>query len=113
MCDATAADCYVPAMKDQRTSYFRVTLEALVESLDATSQLSRWDSQESVPEPLHQSAKKLGERLGTANRLSSGKFVGTVTPAYAQKGGVPGRTDWADYRMNYNGPAFDGWKPTR
>ena len=78
MCDATAADCYVPAMKDQRTSYFRVTLEALVESLDATSQLSRWDSQESVPEPLHQSAKKLGERLGTANRLSSGKFVGTA-----------------------------------
>jgi 2-keto-3-deoxy-L-rhamnonate aldolase RhmA len=45
--------------------------------------------------------------------LAAGKFVGTVTPAYAQQGGVPGRTDWADYRMNYNGPAFDGWKPTR
>jgi 2-keto-3-deoxy-L-rhamnonate aldolase RhmA len=42
--------------------------------------------------------------------LAAGKFVGAVTTAYAQKGGVPGRTDWADYRMNWNGPAFDGWQ---
>jgi len=43
--------------------------------------------------------------------LAAGKFVGAVTAAYARKGGVAGRTDWADYRMNWNGPAFDGWQP--
>ena len=43
--------------------------------------------------------------------LAAGKFVGAVTTAYAQKGGIPGRTDWADYRMNWNGPSVDGWAP--
>jgi 2-keto-3-deoxy-L-rhamnonate aldolase RhmA len=43
--------------------------------------------------------------------LAAGKFVGAVTAAYARQGGVKGRTDWADYRMNWNGPSFDGWKP--
>jgi hypothetical protein len=66
-----------------------LTLEALVESLDATSRLSRWDTGESVPEPLHQSAAKLGERLGTANRLASGKFVGT-TQVVASLSGMSG-----------------------
>ena len=42
--------------------------------------------------------------------LAAGKFVGAVTAAYARQGGVKGRTDWADYRMNWNGPSFDGWK---
>lgn len=45
--------------------------------------------------------------------LAAGKFVGAVTTAYAQKGGVKGRSDWADYRMNWNGPSHDGWKPGR
>jgi 2-keto-3-deoxy-L-rhamnonate aldolase RhmA len=43
--------------------------------------------------------------------LTAGKFIGAVTGAYSTQGGVPGRTDWADFRMNYSGPAFDGWKP--
>jgi 2-keto-3-deoxy-L-rhamnonate aldolase RhmA len=43
--------------------------------------------------------------------LAAGKFVGAVTAAYAQKGGIPGRTDWADFRMNWNGPSIDGWAP--
>jgi hypothetical protein len=63
-------------MKDQRIVFFRRTLEALVESLDATARLSRWDSAEAAPEPLRQSAAMLGERLGAANRLASGKFTG-------------------------------------
>ena len=63
-------------MKDQRVPFFRQTIEALVESLDATARLSRWDATEPTPEPLRQSAAKLGERLGAANRLASGKFVG-------------------------------------
>ncbi len=63
-------------MNDQRIAYFRRALESLVESLDATARLSRWDSAETAPEPLQQSAAKLGERLGAANRLAAGKFVG-------------------------------------
>ena len=43
--------------------------------------------------------------------LAAGKFVGAVTAAYARQGGVPGRKDWADYRMNWNGPSIDGWTP--
>ena len=64
-------------MNDQRIAYFRGALRALVESLDATARLSRWDSGETAPEPLQQSAARLGERLGAANRLATGKFVGT------------------------------------
>jgi hypothetical protein len=63
-------------MKDQRVPFFRRTLEALVESLDATARLSRWDSAETAPLPLHESAAKLGERLGAANRLASAKVAG-------------------------------------
>jgi hypothetical protein len=63
-------------MKDQRLAYFRGALDALVDSLDATARISRWDSGESAPEPLQKSAAKLGERLGAANRLAAGKFVG-------------------------------------
>jgi 2-keto-3-deoxy-L-rhamnonate aldolase RhmA len=43
--------------------------------------------------------------------LAAGKFVGAVTAAYARQGGIPGRNDWADFRMNWNGPSFDGWAP--
>jgi 2-keto-3-deoxy-L-rhamnonate aldolase RhmA len=43
--------------------------------------------------------------------LKAGKFLGTVTTAYAQPGGVRGRADHADFRLNYNGPAHDGWQP--
>jgi hypothetical protein len=65
-------------MKDQRVPFFRQTIEALLDSLDATARLSRWDAAEPAPDPLRQSAAKLGERLGAANRLASGKFVGAT-----------------------------------
>jgi hypothetical protein len=65
-------------MKDQRVPFFRRTLEALVESLDATARLSRWDSSETAPEPLQESAAKLGERLGAANRLAAAKVAGPL-----------------------------------
>jgi hypothetical protein len=74
-------------MKDQRVTSFRKALEALVDSLDATARLSRWDTAESVPRPLHESAAKLGEHLGAANRLAQGTFVGT-TPAVASLAGM-------------------------
>jgi len=65
-------------MNDQRITYLRRALEALVDSLDATARLSRWDSAESAPEPLQESASKLGERLGAANRLAGGNFAGAT-----------------------------------
>lgn len=76
-------------MNDQRITYFRRALEALVDSLDATARLSRWDSEEVAPEPLRESAGKLGERLGAANRLASGKFVG-ATQVVASLTGMSG-----------------------
>src|SRR3954470_17790723 len=76
-------------MKDQRIAYVRGALEALVESLDATARISRWEGTESAPEPLRQSAAKLTERLGVANRLASGKFVG-ATQVVASLTGMSG-----------------------
>ena len=64
-------------------------LEALLESLDATVRLTRRQDGEPVPEPLEQSAAQLVDRLGAANRLAAGKFVGppafvTTTTAIAE-----------------------------
>ena len=46
--------------------------------------------------------------------LKAGKFLGAVTATYA-KAGPPGvgRADFADWRLFYNGPAFDGYQPPR
>jgi 4-hydroxy-2-oxoheptanedioate aldolase len=46
--------------------------------------------------------------------LRAGKFLGAVTYTYG-KPGPPGtgRRDYADWRLFYNGPAFDGWQPPR
>jgi hypothetical protein len=63
-------------MKDQRVPVLRQTLEALLESLDATARLSRWSGADNVPEPLQESAAKLEERFSAANCLSSCRFVG-------------------------------------
>jgi hypothetical protein len=63
-------------MKDQRVVFYRRTLEALLESLDATARLSRWASDDTAPELLRQSAALLGERLVAANRLASAQFSG-------------------------------------
>jgi len=65
-------------MKDQRLKVFRATLDALFESLDALVRVTRWaDPEEAPPEPLRAAVAKLSERLGAADRLSSGTFVGT------------------------------------
>jgi hypothetical protein len=63
--------------KDPRIVTFRGALESLIESLDATVRIARWESGgEAIPEPLRVSAAQLQERLGSANRLAGGKFVG-------------------------------------
>jgi hypothetical protein len=52
-------------------------LESLIESLDATVRIARWEPEgEPIPEPLRQSAAQLQSRLGSANRLAAGRFIG-------------------------------------
>lgn len=63
--------------KDPRIVTFRGALEALIESLDATVRIARWEAgREPVPEPLRYSATQLQDRLGSANRLAGGRFIG-------------------------------------
>jgi hypothetical protein len=63
--------------KDPRIVTFRGALESLIESLDATVRIARWESGgEPIPDPLRRSAAQLQERLGSANRLAGGRFVG-------------------------------------
>jgi hypothetical protein len=62
---------------DPRIVNFRTALESLIESLDATLRIARWEAGgEPIPDPLRYSAEQLENRLGSANRLASTKFVG-------------------------------------
>jgi hypothetical protein len=63
-------------MKNQRLDVFRSAVEGLIESLDALVRVSRWTDTEAPPEPIRTARAKLVDRLGTAERLSSGHFVG-------------------------------------
>ena len=63
--------------KDPRIVTFRGALEALIDSLDATVRIARWEEGDGpIPEPLQRSAARLQENLGSATRLAAGKFVG-------------------------------------
>ncbi len=63
--------------KDPRIVTFRGALESLIESLDATVRIARWQSSDgAIPEPLERSAAQLQDRLGSASRLAAGRFVG-------------------------------------
>jgi hypothetical protein len=63
-------------MRDRRLTHFQTALESLAESLDATARICRWEGPDEIPEPLQQSAGKLIERLGAANRLTTGHLAG-------------------------------------
>jgi hypothetical protein len=65
---------------DPRIVTFRGALESLLESLDATVRIARWQQSDGgpVPEALQRSAVQLQVRLGSATRLASGKFAGTA-----------------------------------
>jgi hypothetical protein len=65
-------------MKDERVTFFRKALEGLIESLEATVRVTAWTGEETVPEPLKESASRLVDRLGTADRLASGAFAGSA-----------------------------------
>src|SRR5262245_10997296 len=63
-------------MKDKRVLVFRTALDELVESLDATLRIMRWEGNEAIPEPLEASASQLVARLGSADRLAGSVFKG-------------------------------------
>jgi hypothetical protein len=66
-------------MKDQRLNVFRSAVDGVIESLDALVRVSRWTEAEPPPEPLRTAVAKLVDRLGAADRLSSGAFLGSPT----------------------------------
>ncbi len=66
-------------MKDSRIEAFRIALERLTESLDATLRLKRWDPTDAVPEPLSKVAAQLTPTLELIERLSAPAFVGSST----------------------------------
>jgi hypothetical protein len=70
-------------MKDRRVSYVRGVLSELVESLDATMRIARWQDDDAVPPPLRASADLLVERLGKANRLANDRYAGSSVAVQA------------------------------
>lgn len=65
-------------MKDQRLDVFRVAIDGLIESLDATIRLSRCADADPRPPELVAAAAKLVDRLGAADRLAATKYQGTL-----------------------------------
>jgi hypothetical protein len=64
-------------VNDQRVAAFRKVLTALVESLDATVRVARWSGPEAIPTPLENSALKLHDHLGSANRFAADRYLGS------------------------------------
>jgi hypothetical protein len=64
-------------VNDQRVTAFRKVLTSLVESLDAAVRVARWSGPEAIPTPLHNSASKLLDHLGAANRFAADRYVGS------------------------------------
>ncbi len=64
-------------MNDQRVTAFRKVLNSLVESLDATVRVARWSGPEAIPAPLENSASKLLDHLGSANRFAADRYHGS------------------------------------
>jgi hypothetical protein len=63
-------------LNDQRVRAFRNVLNSLVESLDATVRVARWSGPEAIPAPLKNSAAKLLDHLGSANRFAGDRYSG-------------------------------------
>jgi hypothetical protein len=99
--------------KDPRIVTFRGALESLIESLDATVRIVRWQggAGEAIPEPLQRSAAQLQDRLGSATRLAAGRFVGApavVNTSDAIKEAVQELdAAFVAYRKRFDGAASD------
>ena len=65
------------SLNDQRVAAFRKALTGLLESLDATVRIARWSGPEAIPAPLENSASKLLDHLGSANRFAADRYLGS------------------------------------
>lgn len=63
-------------MNDLRVAAFRKALTGLLDSLDATVRVARWTGPDAVPAPLENSAAKLLDHLGAANRFAADRYLG-------------------------------------
>lgn len=68
-------------MKDQRIEvqqieHYRAVFDSLAEALAAVALVCRWEGPDSAPDELQQTAAKVLDRLGMANRLSACHLVG-------------------------------------
>jgi hypothetical protein len=68
----------INTMNDRRVAAIREALEVLLDSIDATSRLKRWDASDSFPESMRQSATQLDQRLEAANKLAASSYVGNT-----------------------------------
>jgi hypothetical protein len=64
-------------MNDRRVTAIRSALEALVESIDATMRIARWDISDPVPDSLRLAAAQLEANMKLANELARGNVSGT------------------------------------
>jgi hypothetical protein len=64
-------------MNDRRVAAIRSALESLIESIDATTRIARWDLADPVPDSLRLAAAQLDKNLKLANELAQGNFSGT------------------------------------
>ena len=64
-------------MNDRRVTAIRNALEALVESINATTRIARWDISDPVPDSLRLAASQLEGNLKLANELARGNVSGT------------------------------------
>ncbi len=65
-------------MNDRRVAAIRSALEVLVESIDATTRIARWDLADPIPDSLRLAAAQLDANLTLANKLVEGNFSGTL-----------------------------------
>jgi hypothetical protein len=70
-------------MNDTRVKALREALEGLVEAMDATVRVERWEPGESIPEPLRQCAAELPRRLERAKQLSAAQSTSSAADAAA------------------------------
>lgn len=95
-------------MNDLRVAAFRKALTSLVESLEATLRVARWTGPEEIPTPLENSASKLLDHLGSANRFAADRYSGSppvvecMTAMSAATKALDGA--YVEYRRHLEGP---------
>jgi len=73
-------------MNDRRVAAIRSALELLIDSIDATTRIARWDVSDPIPDSLQLAASQLDANLKRANEFVQGNFSGTPAVALRLNG---------------------------